>query len=117
MYNKKSSVFLSLHSVQKVVPVLFSLCILLHDFRRKGRRGCGTGVGRSKGSRERIGSLFGSLLNLSLLYLLLRVSFYDKGLSHCCDGAGQGSRQRVPNIVVCPFSPMASWFIGVIFGL
>lgn len=63
------------------------------------------------------GSFWGAFLNLSLLYLLLGVSFYDKGLSHCCDGAGQGSRQRVPNIVVCPFSPMASWFVGVVFGL
>ena len=68
---------------------------------------------------EIVGAFFGGwgFLNLSLLYLLLCVSFYDKGLSHCCDGAGQGSRQRVPNIVVCPFSPMASWFVGVIFGL
>ena len=59
----------------------------------------------------------GDFLNLSLLYFLLGVSFYDKGLSHCCDGAGHGSRQRVPNIVICPFSPMAGWFIGVVFGL
>lgn len=62
-------------------------------------------------------AFWGAFLNLSLLYLLLSMSFNDIGLSHCCDGAGQGSRQRVPNIVVCPFSPMASWFIGVVFGL
>lgn len=39
MYNKKSSVFFTLY--KKVVPVLFSLCILLHDFMGKGQRGVG----------------------------------------------------------------------------
>lgn len=73
-----------------------------------GARGLGKGVGAFWGP---------FFLNLSLLYLLLGVSFYDKGLRHCRNGAGQGSRQRVPNIVVCPFSPMTSWFIGVVFGL
>lgn len=66
---------------------------------------------------KRVGAFWGASLNLSLLYLLLGVSFYGIGLSHCCDGAGQGSRQRVSNVVVCPFSPMASWFVGVVFGL
>lgn len=79
--------------------------------------GVGQGWVGARDLGKKVGAFWGAFLNLSLLYLLLSVSFYDKGLSHRCDGAGQGSRQRVPNIVVCPFSPMASWFIGVVFGL
>lgn len=59
---------------------------------------------------KRVTAIWVAFLNLSLLYLLLSMSFNNKGLSHRCDSAGQGPRQRVPNIVFCPFSPMASWF-------
>lgn len=70
------------------------------------------GLGHGRG-----GGLCGGALNLSLLNLLLGVSFYDKGLRKVCDGAGQGSRERVPNVVLCPFSPVSCWLVRVVFGL
>lgn len=112
IYNKKLSVFLSFAlCTKKKVPVLFfPLCILLHVVMR--REGGLWGLGRGRG-----GGLCGGALNLSLLNLLLGVSFYDKGLRKVCDGAGQGSRERVPNVVLCPFSPVSCWLVRVVFGL
>lgn len=111
MYNKKCSVFLSFALCTKkesscLSPVVHSIAC---SYEKRGvAMGIWTWLGR--------GVVWGAL-NLSLLNLLLGVSFYDKGLREVCDGAGQGSRERVPNIVLCPFSPMSCWLVRVVFGL
>lgn len=50
MYNKKASVFKFARCTKKVFPVLFSLCILLHDLMRKGRKGVWNRVGWELGT-------------------------------------------------------------------